>query len=122
MTPNRQHSSAQQTFLLIALVFIIGIGLLLTWLTNWQPYWVWLATTSIVTFILYGYDKNQARSGGTRVPEAILHSMALFGGFLGGWLGMFFFHHKTRKPIFKIILGISTILHVLIIYWVFIRS
>jgi uncharacterized membrane protein YsdA (DUF1294 family) len=122
MAPDRHRSSARQTFLLIALVLIIGVGLVLTWITTWQPYWIWLATTSIVTFFLYGYDKNQARSGGIRVPEAILHSMALFGGFLGGWLGMFVFHHKTRKPIFKIVLGISTILHALLIYWVYLRT
>ncbi len=122
MTQNRHHSSVRQTFLLIALVATIGIGLVLTWLTTWQPYLVWLGTTSIVTFVLYGYDKNQARSGGIRVPEAVLHIMALLGGFLGGWLGMFFFHHKTRKPIFKVVLGISTTLHAIIIYWVFFRS
>ena len=122
MTQNRQRSSTRQTFLLIALVATIGIGLVLTWLTTWQPYWVWLGTTSIVTFVLYGYDKNQARTGGIRVPEVVLHSMALLGGFLGGWLGMFVFHHKTRKPIFKVVLGISTILNAVLIYWVFIRS
>jgi len=84
-------------------------------------YWIWLAAASLVTCILYGYDKAQAKSGGWRVPEAVLHWLALLGGFPGGWIGMYLFHHKTRKALFVFILLVSTLIHLGLIYWLFIR-
>jgi uncharacterized membrane protein YsdA (DUF1294 family) len=122
MPTSTNHSSARQTFALVSIISILGIGLVVSWLTNWQPYWIWLVTTSIVTFLLYGFDKNQARLGRGRVPEIILHVLALLGGFMGGWLGRIVFHHKTHKSNFTIVLTISTILHLFIIYLVFIRT
>lgn len=76
-----------------------------------QFYLIWLAALSVITFVAYGYDKGQARRGAWRVSERTLHLLALLGGFLGGWLGMFVFHHKTRHPSFIIILLLATVLH-----------
>jgi|WetSurMetagenome_2_1015567.scaffolds.fasta_scaffold151814_2 uncharacterized membrane protein YsdA (DUF1294 family) len=84
-------------------------------------YWIWLAIASMVTFILYGYDKAQARKGGWRVPEATLHWLSLAGGFIGGWAGRSVFRHKTQKAFFVFVLTISTLLHLGIIYWLFFR-
>ena len=50
---------------------------------GWQYYWIWLAITSGITFLLYGFDKAQSKNGGWRVPEVVLHGFALAGGFLG---------------------------------------
>jgi uncharacterized membrane protein YsdA (DUF1294 family) len=86
---------------------------------NWQIYGIWLAITSFITFILYGYDKVQAKTGGWRIPEVILHSMALAGGFPGGWAGRTIFRHKTQKGVFAFILAISTIGHMGLVYWLF---
>ena len=72
---------------------------------------IWVAATTITTFLLYGYDKFQAMRHELRVPELVLHTMALMGGFAGGWLGMFFFRHKLRKPAFWAVLAGSTVLH-----------
>jgi uncharacterized membrane protein YsdA (DUF1294 family) len=74
-------------------------------------YTLWLATTSFITFALYGFDKFQAKQGKERVPERTLHLCALVGGFLGGWIGRIAFRHKTQKPIFTIILLVATALH-----------
>jgi len=73
---------------------------------------IWLTIINVITFLVYGYDKFQAKQGGWRVPEKVLHGLALAGGFLGGWLGRVVFHHKTRKPIFTIVLSISTLIYV----------
>lgn len=70
-----------------------------------QPYVAWLAGWSIATFIAYGLDKAQAARGGWRVPEAQLHALAVVGGAAGGWLGMFVFRHKVRKPAFVLVLA-----------------
>lgn len=121
MTNRKPRSSPYDLFMLIAAIACISIGLILTWITGWQPYFIWLATINVVTFLFFGFDKSQARTGNTRIPELVLLSMILLGGFIGGWLGRLVFHHKTRKQKFLIVLIISTALHLFIIYWLFLR-
>lgn len=72
---------------------------------------IWIALLSLVTFVVYGYDKRQAKRGGQRVPEKRLHILALAGGFLGAYLGQQYFRHKTQKPVFAIVIGLALILH-----------
>ena len=110
------------TFSLIAIALVLIVAMALVLLTNWNPLWVWLAAINLVTFFVYGYDKNEAKKGGLRVPEIVLHGLALAGGFLGGWAGMLFFRHKTRKPIFTIVLAVSTVIWIFILYWYLFRS
>ena len=87
----------------------------------WLIYGVWLAVASGITFILYGFDKAQSKRGGLRVPEAVLHGLALLGGFLGGWAGRSVFRHKTQKGLFVFVLVISTMLHLGLGGWLFWR-
>ena len=88
---------------------------------GWQYYCIWLAITSIITFLLYGYDKAQSKKGGWRVPEIVLHGLALTGGFPCGWAGRSIFRHKTKKGIFVFVLAVSTVIHLGLVYWLFIR-
>jgi uncharacterized membrane protein YsdA (DUF1294 family) len=76
----------------------------------------WLAITGGITFVLYGLDKARARSKGWRVPEVVLHVLALSGGFAGGWVGRGVFRHKTRKGMFTFILVVSALLHAVLAY------
>ncbi|PVI08269.1 DUF1294-domain-containing protein [Periconia macrospinosa] len=55
-----------------------------------------------ITFLLYGYDKMQARNMEWRVKEITLHTLGLLGGWPGALVGMHFFQHKTRKAAFQI--------------------
>jgi uncharacterized membrane protein YsdA (DUF1294 family) len=121
MAAKKRVSPAFQNFALIATILIVLVGLGLTWLTSWQPYFIWLFTSSLVLLLLYGFDKAQARSQGGRVPESLLHVLALLGGFTGGWLGRVVFRHKTRKPVFTLVLLASTALHILLIFWILSR-
>lgn len=85
---------------------------------DWRLYyWVWLAVVSGITFILYGLDKLQSRRGGWRVPEVVLHGLALAGGFPGGWAGRAMFRHKTKKGFFLFVLVVSTMIHAGLVYW-----
>lgn len=107
----------------MAVVAIAVLGLALVGLTDWNPFLIWISTVSLVTFILYGYDKAQAKRDGTRVPEIVLHGLALAGGFLGGWLGRWIFRHKIRKSVFAVVLTVSTVLYLgIAIYWFFLRG
>lgn len=112
-------SSPKQTFSLVAIGAVLLIGLALSFFTKWNPIWIWLAAINLVTFIIYGYDKAEAKSGGLRVPEVVLHGLALAGGFFGGWIGRFVFRHKTRKPIFTVVLTVSTVIWFVALYFIF---
>lgn len=59
-----------------------------------------LAALNVATFAMYGLDKHRAKTGGERIPEALLLWGAAFGP-IGALLGMYAFHHKTRKPRFR---------------------
>ena len=84
---------------------------------GWQFYSIWLAIASGITFLLYGFDKTQSKNGGWRVPEVILHGLALAGGFPGGWAGRSIFRHKTKKGIFVFVLAVNTAIHLGLVYW-----
>jgi uncharacterized membrane protein YsdA (DUF1294 family) len=105
----------------IALALGLGVILLLTWGVGLNWYLAWILTWSAVTFAFYGYDKRQAVAQGLRVPEIVLHLLALIGGFLGGWAGRAYFHHKTRKPAFLIVLHIATVLNLGVFFWLLAR-
>jgi uncharacterized membrane protein YsdA (DUF1294 family) len=92
----------------------IIVALLLLTELNW--YVDWLIGWSVALFALYGIDKTQAKLKGWRVPEVVLHALALIGGFAGGWLGMFTFRHKTQKPVFKVVLALATLIGVVLFY------
>jgi uncharacterized membrane protein YsdA (DUF1294 family) len=46
----------------------------------WQIYGIWIAAASVLTFLLYGFDKAQSKTEGWRIPEVYLHGLALAGG------------------------------------------
>ncbi len=92
-------------------VLMLVLGLWLFQATALPGYPAWLLTLSIITFVTYGFDKAQSKRKGWRVSEMTLHGLALAGGFVGGWLGMFWFHHKTLHGFFRVVLFLSTVLH-----------
>ncbi len=57
----------------------------------------------MTTMLCYGYDKYRARTGGRRVPEAVLHFMAAAGGTPGAFVGQLLFRHKTRDRQFRVV-------------------
>jgi uncharacterized membrane protein YsdA (DUF1294 family) len=91
---------------LIALVILaLAIVGLLILVVGVRPYPAWLVGWSVATFTAYAVDKTQARRGGWRIPEVVLHGLAIAGGAAGGWLGLLGLHHKTRHPIFPLVLA-----------------
>lgn len=115
------RASLRQVFGILALILVAILTLFLWQWTGWHPYWLWSIACSVVTLALYGFDKAQSRAGGLRVPEVVLHGLALAGGWAGGWLGRTLFRHKTRKPIFTWWLAVSTVLHLGVMAWLYMR-
>ena len=56
---------------------------------------------NIIAFVMMGLDKSFAKRGARRIPEKTLFATAALLGGIGGTLGMFVFHHKTRHWYFR---------------------
>ena len=74
------------------------------------PLPIFLGVMSVILFYLMWKDKRLSRSHGYRIRERTLMLLAVFGGALGGTLGMQIFHHKTQKPKFFVIFPLLTLL------------
>ena len=72
---------------------------------------------NLIAFILYGIDKLKARKNLWRIPESTLLLIAVIGGSIGAWLGMYVGHHKTMHLKFKY--GVPIILVLQIAIWVY---
>lgn len=70
----------------------------------------YLFIINIITFIFYGLDKLFAIKNISRISENTLLTLSIFGGAYLGLIGMYFFHHKTRKNKFLFINILSIIL------------
>ena len=81
---------------------------------------LYLAAVNVATFLVYGTDKRRAKKDKRRVPEKTLFLLALIGGSVGAWAGMYAFRHKTRHWYF--VWGIPTILAVQIAFAVWLMA
>lgn len=80
---------------------------------------LYLIIINASAFLLMLIDKQKARRGAWRIPEATLLASAILGGSAGALAGMYCFRHKTRHVKFS--LGIPLILAVQIALAVFLR-
>jgi uncharacterized membrane protein YsdA (DUF1294 family) len=93
------------------------VFLLLWWVLGWSPLLAWMGGWTPVAFAAYGLDKRAAVRGGWRIPEAVLHGLALIGGVVGAWAGRLVFRHKTQHPMFLVVLVLASILWGAIAIW-----
>ena len=64
--------------------------------------WAYLAAVNVAALVLYAWDKAAATRRGFRVPEAMLHLVALIGGTPAALVARVVLRHKTRKRDFRI--------------------
>lgn len=72
----------------------------------------YLAIINIATFCLYGIDKSLAVKEKWRISNCVLLGLAVLGGTIGAWIGMYTFRHKTKKWYHTIIVPIILILQI----------
>ena len=80
---------------------------------------IYLIIINILGFVFMGIDKHQAKMSNRRIPENTLFLFAFLGGGIGTIIGMYTFHHKTKKPLFKI--GMPTILILEILIFIYFK-
>ncbi len=75
---------------------------------------------NIVGFIIMGVDKRKAIKHQYRIPEKTLFVVAIFGGSLGGFLGMELFRHKTKHM--KFVIGFPAIFLIQTVIFMYIMA
>jgi uncharacterized membrane protein YsdA (DUF1294 family) len=113
MSPQRYHALLA---LLLTLSGAAAAFFLLQWhlqpLSWYRAAFLYLVSVNLVTAGYYGFDKSRAQGQGRRVPEVVLHGLAVAGGTPGAWLGMRLFRHKTIKGEFRLVFWFIAILQV----------
>jgi uncharacterized membrane protein YsdA (DUF1294 family) len=62
----------------------------------------YLVVANLVSFAMFGLDKQRARAGERRISERALLLSAVVSGSVGAWVGMSVFRHKTARRSFQI--------------------
>lgn len=104
-SPHHRVSAALLAIPGFAIVYAIAVHL-------WQPPgWIALVVLigSVVTFLMYAFDKSAARRGRWRVEEATLHALALAGGWPGALLAQTFLRHKSAKTEFLRVFWVTVV-------------
>ena len=75
----------------------------------------YLIIINIISFILCYMDKKRAIKNRCRISEFSFLLLSMMGGCYGFMLGMYIFHHKTKKLKFKILIPIICIIWLYVI-------
>ncbi len=115
--PVKKRTSPYYLYGSIALFIVATIAFLLIYKgLHFIP--SYLIAINLTTFLFYGYDKLIAgKTFFLRVPEWILHSLAIFGGSPTGLIAQKLFHHKTIKRSFQLVYWLIVIVQLAIIGW-----
>ncbi len=75
-----------------------------------------LVILNFVSFLLVGADKKKSQTDSSRIPEVYLFFLASIFGSVGVFIGMFVFHHKTRKLYFPVGIGVLLLQQIALVY------
>ena len=79
---------------------------------------IYLVVVNILTIIVFGVDKMNAKSNRQRVRIVTLLGLAFIGGSVGALIGMYGFHHKTKKAYFTVGVPLILLMQVVVLFYV----
>lgn len=79
---------------------------------------IYLVAVNILTIIVFGVDKMNARANRQRVRIVTLLGLAFIGGSVGALIGMYGFHHKTKKAYFTVGVPLILLMQVVVLFYV----
>ncbi len=111
---SRWHRSPMAVFFITGVIISIAltIGLFyigLPWL------FAYLIAINLSTMLFYGYDKLKAGKDGWRVPERVLHMLALLGGSPTAFVSQKLFRHKTIKGSFRVWFWVIIMIQIIVV-------
>ena len=75
------------------------------------------AVLSLLSYLVYAWDKSSAKKGRWRTSESTLHLLALAGGWPGAAIAQQHLRHKSQKKDFRFIFWLTVIINILALYW-----
>ncbi len=114
---NKTKKSSCTTSIIIIIIF--SIFLVLSVLVTQIPAFIlaFYFMVSLLTFIIYSFDKSAAQNGDWRTPESTLHFLSLAGGWPGALIAQQKLHHKSKKQPFRMVFWITVILNLAAFIW-----
>jgi len=96
-----------------------GLAYALVALVRGTAWWVdaLYLGASALCLVAYGLDKLAARAGRDRVPEAMLLSLGLIGGWPGAIVAQQVFRHKTVTRRFRVLFWLTAASNVAVFAW-----
>ncbi|HZN38193.1 MAG TPA: DUF1294 domain-containing protein [Planctomycetota bacterium] len=84
-----------------------------------QLVWCLMLLLNVIAVFVFGFDKWRSRGEGRRVRERTLLWLVFLGGWIGAYLAMAWFHHKTQKQPFRRYLILWTIVNPfwVVVWW-----
>lgn len=77
-----------------------------------------IVVLNVISFALFGVDKQKAIKNKWRIPEKTLHLSGMLGG-LGAFFGMQLFRHKTKHTGFVLLVPVYALINVVLIVYLF---
>jgi len=78
--------------------------------------WVYLAV-SLITYLVYAFDKRAAKDGAWRTKEGTLHWLSLLGGWPGALVAQHTLRHKSKKKSFRLVFWLTVPLNLAAFIW-----
>jgi uncharacterized membrane protein YsdA (DUF1294 family)/cold shock CspA family protein len=72
---------------------------------------------SVLTFIVYAWDKSAAQNNQWRTSESSLHLLSLAGGWLGALMAQKILRHKSIKADFRLVFFVTVVINILTLAW-----
>jgi uncharacterized membrane protein YsdA (DUF1294 family)/cold shock CspA family protein len=106
---NERKSGSGATLLAVVFLFFIG-GCVLTGRLPLLVLGLYVGV-SLLTFVVYAWDKSAARGGHWRTAEQTLHLIALLGGWPGALVAQRVLRHKSSKGSFLQIFWVTVLVN-----------
>ena len=102
MGQNERGCLTLANFLLLAALLVLPLMAMQRFSSGLLWGSIYTTVISVITYLAYGWDKQQAREKQWRMPEAKLHIMELIGGWPGAFLAQRRLRHKCSKISYQI--------------------
>lgn len=79
---------------------------------------IYMLIVNLLAFIIMFIDKRKAIKNEWRISEKFLIIIAIIGGSVGELIGMYVFHHKTKKLKFSIGVPVIIIAQIILIIYI----
>lgn len=113
----KKANTASSWPLFVAAVFFVLLALA-CWAERLHPYFLaGYAGISLLTYLVYAWDKYKAKQQRWRTAESTLHLLSLAGGWPGALLAQSRLRHKSAKTSFLTLFWLTVVLNLAALYW-----